>query len=84
MAGDVTDCDDQAAKLRLAAAVFTCTQEGIVTTDTEGRVVAVNPAFSAMTGYRKLSRLAFRMLRTRTTVAMLRHWTRRAVDSFHS
>lgn len=51
MAGDPTDDDDQTAKLRLAAAVFTNTQEGIVVTDAKGRVVAVNPAFSAMTGY---------------------------------
>jgi diguanylate cyclase (GGDEF)-like protein/PAS domain S-box-containing protein len=52
MAGELTGNEDQEAKLRLAAAVFTHTQEGVVITDAEGRVVAMNPAFSAMTGYR--------------------------------
>jgi diguanylate cyclase (GGDEF)-like protein/PAS domain S-box-containing protein len=36
---------------RLAAALFAHTQEAIVVTDAEGRVVALNPAFTAMTGY---------------------------------
>jgi diguanylate cyclase (GGDEF)-like protein/PAS domain S-box-containing protein len=51
MASNHSEGDEQAAKLRLAAAVFTSTQEGIVITDPAGRVVAVNPAFCAMSGY---------------------------------
>lgn len=42
---------DQDVKLRLAAAVFTNTQEAIVITDAQGRVIATNPAFSTVTGY---------------------------------
>jgi diguanylate cyclase (GGDEF)-like protein/PAS domain S-box-containing protein len=36
---------------RLAATVFTSTREGIVVTDLDGRVRAVNPAFCGITGY---------------------------------
>jgi diguanylate cyclase (GGDEF)-like protein/PAS domain S-box-containing protein len=38
-------------RLRLAAQVFESTMEGIVITDAENRVVSVNPAFCAMTGF---------------------------------
>jgi diguanylate cyclase (GGDEF)-like protein/PAS domain S-box-containing protein len=38
-------------RLRLAAQVFESTMEGIVITDAEDRVVSVNPAFCAMTGF---------------------------------
>jgi len=38
----------------LASAVFNCTQESIVVTDAQGTIVAVNPAFSATTGYAPL------------------------------
>jgi diguanylate cyclase (GGDEF)-like protein/PAS domain S-box-containing protein len=51
MADDLIEGEDPDIKLRLAAAVFTNTQEGVVITDAEGRVVAINPAFSTMTGY---------------------------------
>lgn len=37
---------------RQAAAVFQCTREGIIITDLEQRILAVNPAFSDITGYR--------------------------------
>jgi diguanylate cyclase (GGDEF)-like protein/PAS domain S-box-containing protein len=36
---------------RLSAAVFSNTQEGVVITDPDGRILTVNPAFSAITGY---------------------------------
>ncbi len=46
---------------RLAAAVFSATQEGIVITDLEGRVEAVNPAFCAITGYEEAELLGENM-----------------------
>ncbi|MCX8017870.1 MAG: diguanylate cyclase, partial [Rhodocyclaceae bacterium] len=36
---------------RLAAAVFECAAEGIMVTDRDNRILRVNPAFSAITGY---------------------------------
>jgi diguanylate cyclase (GGDEF)-like protein/PAS domain S-box-containing protein len=48
---DVTAARLSEASLRLAAAVFTGTQEGIVITDPEGSVVAINPAYTSITGY---------------------------------
>ncbi|EIK54927.1 sensory box protein [Stutzerimonas stutzeri TS44] len=41
----------QASSLRQAAAVFDSTQEGVLVTDPEQRIVHVNPAFSRITGY---------------------------------
>ena len=38
-------------RLRQAATVFSSAQNGIVITDAEGRVVAVNPAFTTITGH---------------------------------
>ncbi|MBI3523884.1 MAG: EAL domain-containing protein [Betaproteobacteria bacterium] len=38
---------------RLAARVFETTGEAIMITDTDARIVAVNPAFTRITGYRK-------------------------------
>ncbi len=38
-------------ELRLAASVFTHTQEGVLITDADGRIVEVNQAFSDITGY---------------------------------
>ncbi len=38
--------------LRLYAAVFTEASEGMLITDAEARIVAVNPAFTRITGYR--------------------------------
>ncbi len=37
--------------LKLAASVFSCSQEGIIITDGQRRIVDVNPAFSRITGY---------------------------------
>jgi diguanylate cyclase (GGDEF)-like protein/PAS domain S-box-containing protein len=38
-------------ELKLAARVFESSQEAIIITDAAGRIVSVNPAFSAMTGF---------------------------------
>ncbi|AHB48978.1 diguanylate cyclase [Hyphomicrobium nitrativorans NL23] len=40
--------------VNLANAVFNCSQEAIVVTDTEGMVIAVNPAFTTISGYSAL------------------------------
>mgnify|MGYP002620637483 FL=1 len=40
--------------VNLANAVFNCTQEAIVVTDTKGMVIAVNPAFTTVSGYSAL------------------------------
>jgi diguanylate cyclase (GGDEF)-like protein/PAS domain S-box-containing protein len=40
-----------AAELRLYASVFTHASEGMIITDGETRIAAVNPAFTAITGY---------------------------------
>jgi diguanylate cyclase (GGDEF)-like protein/PAS domain S-box-containing protein len=48
---DVTERKAQEVKLRQAATVFTGTHEGVVITDPEGQILAVNPAFCEITGY---------------------------------
>jgi len=40
-------------RLRQAAAVFDCTREGVLVTDRNGRIVHVNRAFMAITGYQQ-------------------------------
>ncbi|WP_249678994.1 phosphodiesterase DibA [Pseudomonas abieticivorans] len=40
-------------RLRMAAAVFDCTLEGVLVTDLRGRIVHVNRAFMDITGYRQ-------------------------------
>ncbi|MGH8854168.1 MAG: putative bifunctional diguanylate cyclase/phosphodiesterase, partial [Telluria sp.] len=40
-------------RLELNRQVFDCTQEGIMMTDADARIVAVNPAFEQITGYRE-------------------------------
>lgn len=40
--------------VNLANAVFNCTQEAIVVTDPKGTVIAVNPAFTTVSGYSAL------------------------------
>ncbi|RTL25457.1 MAG: diguanylate cyclase [Rhodocyclaceae bacterium] len=49
-ATDITEAKETELKLRIAAATFEG-QEGIFITDAEGRIVQVNQAFTAMTGY---------------------------------
>jgi len=41
----------QSSRLKLAASVFATASEGIIITDTEGTILDVNTAFSAVTGY---------------------------------
>lgn len=47
---DITEAKDAESELRIAAATFE-TQEGIFITDAAERIVRVNQAFTAMTGY---------------------------------
>ena len=48
---DVTERKLAEQKLRLAAKVLENTEEGIMVADARSRIVAVNPAFSRVTGY---------------------------------
>lgn len=48
---DVTAEQRQDAESKLASAVFNFTSEAIFVTDTQNRIQAVNPAFTAITGY---------------------------------
>jgi diguanylate cyclase (GGDEF)-like protein/PAS domain S-box-containing protein len=50
-ARDITGGRRDDEERRLAAAVFANTQEGIVITDPEGRILAVNPSVVSITGY---------------------------------
>ena len=50
-ASDVSQRRADEDSLRQAAAVFDSTQEGVLVTDREQRIVHVNPAFSRITGY---------------------------------
>lgn len=51
IARDISDQQRQLAELRRAAAVFDHSVEGIVITDPERRILAVNDAFARITGY---------------------------------
>jgi diguanylate cyclase (GGDEF)-like protein/PAS domain S-box-containing protein len=48
---DITERLKSEEKLRQAAKVFESTMEGVVITDPDGAIVAVNPAFTDITGY---------------------------------
>lgn len=48
---DITDMKEQEDSLRQAAAVFDNTTEGILISDSKNIIKAVNPAFTAVTGY---------------------------------
>jgi len=50
---DITEQKAQADELRLAARVFESTAEAIMITDPRSCIVAVNPAFTELTGYRE-------------------------------
>ncbi len=50
---DVTQQKRLEDELRLAARVFESTDEGIVVTDPAERIIAVNPAFEGLSGYRE-------------------------------
>lgn len=49
---DVTDRLANERALQISAAVMESAAEGIVVTDAQNRIIQVNPAFSAITGYR--------------------------------
>ena len=49
---DITDRKRHDEKLQLLASVFESTIEGIIVTDPTGKILQVNPAFSAISGYR--------------------------------
>ena len=51
LATDITDRKEAENRKRLQEAVFTNTQEGIVITDHQGMILAVNPAVKTITGY---------------------------------
>ena len=44
--------EQKAGELHLAGHVFESSKEGILITDAERRILAVNPAFTAISGYR--------------------------------
>ena len=48
---DITEMSEQEDRLRLSSKVFESTSEGVIITDKEGLILAVNPAFSKITGY---------------------------------
>jgi len=48
---DITELSQQESRLRLSAKVFESTTEGITITDKEGTILAVNQAFTTITGY---------------------------------
>ncbi len=48
---DITDMKEQEDNLRQAAAVFDNTTEGLLITDAHTNIKAVNPSFTAVTGY---------------------------------
>ncbi|MCG5516582.1 MULTISPECIES: EAL domain-containing protein [unclassified Ectothiorhodospira] len=48
---DITERNRAEERLRLADRVFQAADEGIMVTDMDGRIVAVNPAFTRISGY---------------------------------
>ena len=48
---DITERYESEQKLSLAASVFDHARDGIIITDAERRIIDVNPAFTAVTGY---------------------------------
>ena len=49
---DATASEAQRAALRLSSKVFSATQDGVLITDLNGRIIEVNEAFTRLTGYR--------------------------------
>jgi len=48
---DITERRQSEEKLKLAASIYEASAEGVLVTDAENRIVAVNPAFTQTTGY---------------------------------
>lgn len=54
VARDLTERYEAERRLRLSAVVYRNTHEGIIITDAEGRIVAANPAFTEITGFKEV------------------------------
>ncbi|MCI5141450.1 MAG: PAS domain S-box protein [Candidatus Electrothrix sp. ATG1] len=50
---DLTEQKKAEGELRLAHTVFETSSEGMLVTDAENRIIMVNPAFTAITGYQR-------------------------------
>jgi diguanylate cyclase (GGDEF)-like protein/PAS domain S-box-containing protein len=50
---DITQRKQAEDSLRLAASVFSTSQEGILISDADNRIIDINPAFTRLTGYRR-------------------------------
>jgi diguanylate cyclase (GGDEF)-like protein/PAS domain S-box-containing protein len=50
---DTTQRRQMESRLRMSAMVFDSTQESIITTDADCRIIGVNPAFEQITGYKE-------------------------------
>ncbi len=48
---DVTERKQSEESLRLAASVFASSQEGILISDADNKIIDINPAFTSLTGY---------------------------------
>ncbi|MDD5180887.1 MAG: PAS domain S-box protein, partial [Gallionellaceae bacterium] len=48
---DITERREHEGTLRLSATVFNTMDEAVMVTDSDNRIIAVNPAFTAITGY---------------------------------
>lgn len=53
LSGTLVACQADEQRLQLLSALFLQTQQGVMITDTKPQIVDVNPAFSAITGYRR-------------------------------
>ncbi|MES2258891.1 MAG: EAL domain-containing protein [Pseudomonadota bacterium] len=51
MAEDITERRQSAESMKLAALMYQNSSEGMMVTDAEGRILAVNPAFTGISGY---------------------------------
>ena len=54
---DITERKQSEDRLRLAASVFATSQEGILISDADNRIIDVNPAFTRLTGYERAEAL---------------------------
>ncbi|SLM64415.1 Sensory box sensor/GGDEF/EAL domain protein [Dickeya aquatica] len=48
---DITERQKAREQMKIAAAVYESSQEAIIVTDTSNRIIAINPAFTRLTGY---------------------------------
>ena len=64
---DVSERKQAEARLRLSATVLEHIADGVMVLDAEGRIIAVNPAFTAITGYAENEALGLQSTLTRGT-----------------